>query len=295
MSPTVRRKKSEEIKMTISPFRGLADYKSCVDIQREVWRFEDMDIYPIGMLIAAQNCGGIALGAYNSIGEMIGFVFSILSMEEGGLAQHSLLLAVRQAYRNFNVAYKLKLAQRKECLKRKIKTIAWEIDPMQPLNAFFTLGKLGATANAYVEDFHGESTSVLHRGLPTDRFVVRWNIEANAVEERIESGSPRHDLRKELKRYKVINRLEDVAPGMTISSPLKLNSTEDRLLFEIPYNLPEIKNRDLGIALEWQGKLRQAFRHYFNKDYSATDFWVAEEEGHLRAFYFLEKKSKHAR
>lgn len=295
MSPAVRRKKRDEIKMTIGPFRGLADYKSCVDIQREVWHFEDIDLYPIGMLIAADHCGGIALGAYNSIGEMIGFVYSILAMENGVLAQHSLLLAVRQAYRNFNVAYKLKLAQRKECLKRKIRTITWTIDPMQPLNAYFALGKLGATAHSYVEDFCGESTSVLHRGLPTDRFMVRWDIESGAVEQRVETGSPRHDLRKELKKYKVINRLEDAAPGMTVSSPLKLSSADDRLLFEIPYNLPEIKNRDLGIALEWQGKLRQAFRNYFGKDYAATDFWVAEEEGHLRAFYFLQKESKRAR
>jgi predicted GNAT superfamily acetyltransferase len=295
MSPAVRRKKSDEIKMTISPFRGLADYKSCVEIQREVWRFEDIDIYPIGMLIAANNCGGIALGAYNSIGEMIGFVYSILAMENGVLAQHSLLLAVRQAYRNFNVAYKLKIAQRKECLKRKIRTITWAFDPMQPLNAYFALGKLGATAHAYVEDFCGESTSVLHRGLPTDRFLVHWDVEADAVERRIESGSPRHDLRKELKQHKAINHLEDAAPGMAVSSPLKLNSTDDRLLFEIPYNLPEIKNRNLGTALEWQGKLRQACRNYFGKGYEVTDFWVAEEDGHLRAFYFLEKKSKQAR
>jgi predicted GNAT superfamily acetyltransferase len=291
MSPAVRRKKRDEIKMTISPFHGLADYKSCVDIQREVWRFEDIDIYPIGMLVAANQGGGIALGAYNSIGEMIGFVYSILSMEDGVLAQHSLLLAVRQAYRNFNVAYKLKLAQRKECLKRKIPTVTWAFDPMQPLNAYFTLGKLGATTHAYVEDFCGESTSVLHRGLPTDRCIVRWDLESDSVEQRIEVGSPRRDLRKELKQYKVINHLEDAAPGMPVSSPLKLTGTDDRLLFEVPYNLPEIKNRNLGTALEWQGKLRQAFRHYLSKNYAATDFWVAEEDGHLRAFYFLEKKS----
>lgn len=295
MSPAVRRKKRDEIKMTISPFRGLTDYKSCVDIQREVWRFEDIDIYPTGMLIATDQCGGLALGAYNSIGEMIGFAYSVLSMEDGKLAQHSLLLAVRQAYRNFNVAFRLKLAQRKECLKRKIPTITWAFDPMQPLNAYFALGKLGATAHAYAEDFYGESSSVLHRGLPTDRLMARWNLESDRVEQCIEMGSPRHDLRKELKRYKVINRLEDAAPGMPVSTPLRLTGTDDRLLFEIPYNLPEIKNRNLGTALEWQGKLRQAFRHYLGKDYAATDFWVAEEDGHLRAFYFLEKKSKHPR
>ena len=100
MSPAVRRKKRDEIKMTISPFRGLTDYKSCVDIQREVWRFEDIDIYPTGMLIATDQCGGLALGAYNSIGEMIGFAYSVLSTEDGKLAQHSLTNWPAQLERN---------------------------------------------------------------------------------------------------------------------------------------------------------------------------------------------------
>ena len=79
---------------------------------------------------------------------------------------------------------------------------------------------------------------------------------------------------------------------MARSSPVKLNSSADQFLFEIPYNLPEVKNRNLGVALEWQGKMRQVFRNYFRKNYVATDFWVGEDEGHLRAFYYLEKKKK---
>jgi predicted GNAT superfamily acetyltransferase len=82
----------------------------------------------------------------------------------------------------------------------------------------------------------------------------------------------------------------EVAPGLVNSSPVKLNCSADQFLFEVPYSLPEIKSRDLGIALEWQGKMRQVFRHYFKKDYVAADFWVAEHDGHLRAFYLLEKR-----
>jgi len=292
MSAATRKKRRDEIKLTISPFQSLSDYKLCVDIQREVWKFEDIDIIPIPMLLAADHAGGISLAAYNSIGEMIGFVTSILGESDGELIQHSHMLAVRQAYRNFGVGCRLKLAQRKETLRRKIRTITWTFDPMQPLNAYFNLGKLGARARAYAEHFYGETTSVLHRGLPTDRLIAHWHIDSASVERRLESGPPRHDLRKELKKYAVINRLQDVAPGMSVSSQVKLNATADQLLFEVPYNLPTIKARDLGVALEWQGKMRQVFRHYFKKGYAATDFWVGEEEGHLRAFYYLEREKK---
>ncbi len=293
MTAVARRKRRDEIKITISPFRSLADYKSCEDIQREVWNIEDIDIVPSAMLVAVDHYGGITLGAYNSLGEMIGFVASILGTEgDGQLLQHSHMLAVRLAYRNFDVGYKLKLAQRREALKRKIRLVTWTFDPMQPMNAYFNLAKLCAWSNVYEENFYGESTSVLHRGLPTDRFFVRWDLEAPSVGARLESGPPRRDLHKLLRHHTVINRLEDLAPGMTRSSPVKLNCAGDQLLFEIPYNLPEIKHRNLGIALEWQGKMRQVFRNYFKKGYAATDFWVAEEEGHLRAFYLMEKRRK---
>ncbi len=291
MTP-VKRKKRGDIKITIGPFRNMSDYEVCTDIQREVWRCEDIDVIPVSLLVASDQHGGFSLGAYNSLGEMIGFCWSILGYENGEVIQHSHLLAVRTAYRNFDVGFRLKLAQRKETLRRKINAISWTFDPMQPMNAYFNFAKLGATSCRYLENFYGQTTSPLHRGLPTDRFEARWELKDPHVEERLESGGPRHDLRKELKKHPAINQLEDLSPGMTISSPLKLNITADQLLFEVPYNLPDIKARNLGLALEWQGRMRQAFRNYFKKGYAATDFWVAEDEGHLRAFYFLEKRTK---
>jgi predicted GNAT superfamily acetyltransferase len=290
MSP-VKRKRKDEIKVTIGPFRNLSDYESCADIQREVWRCADIDVVPPSLMVSADRHGAISIGAYNSLGEMIGFCWSVLGSDGGGFCQHSYMLGVRSAYRNFGVGYRLKYAQRKETLRRKLKTMTWTFDPMMPLNAHFNLGKLGAWSAVYMENFFGETTSSLHRGLPTDRLLVRWDLPSPNVEERLESGPPRRDIRKELKKYPVVNRLEDLAPSLTASSNARLSLTAPQILFEVPYNLPDIKARNLGVALEWQGKMRQVFRNYFRKGYAATDFWVAEEEGHLRTFYFLEKKS----
>jgi predicted GNAT superfamily acetyltransferase len=291
MAPADRRKnRKDEIKIAIDPFRSLADYKTCEDIQREVWHAQDIDIVPAPLLLAADRTGGLLLGAYNSLGEMIGFTFSLLGSLDGKPIQHSLMLAVRTAYRNFDVGFKLKMAQRREALKRSITLMASSFDPMQPVSAYFALGKLGAWSNAYEENYLGETTRFPDRGLPTDCLLTCWDLNSDAVIHRLESGPPRRDCRKELKRRTVINRLVEVAPGLLNSSPPALNCSEDQFLFEVPYNLQEIKNRDLGIALEWQGKMRQVFGHYFKKKYAATDFWVAEQDGHLRAFYLLDKK-----
>jgi predicted GNAT superfamily acetyltransferase len=182
MAPAVRRKKrKDEIKITIGPFRNLADYKTCEDIQREVWHIQDIDVVPVPLLLSVNRTGGIVLGAYSNLGDLIGFSFSIHGSLNGKPIQYSFMLAVRMAYRNFDVAYKLKLAQRKEALKHNITMITSSFDPMQPLNAYFALGKLGEWANVYEENFCGETTSLLDRGLPTDRILTYWNLEGAAV------------------------------------------------------------------------------------------------------------------
>jgi predicted GNAT superfamily acetyltransferase len=293
MSP-VKRKKRGEIKIIVGPFRNRADYETSMEIQREVWHCSDIDIVPANFMTVAEKQGGIALGAYNSLGEMIGFCWSILGVDGGNLLQHSCMLGVRAAYRNFEVGTRLKAAQRKEALHRKQRTITFAFDPMQPLHNYFYLGKLAASVAAYQENYYAESAISASSGLPLDRMIAHWNLESPSVEERLEMGPPKHDLKKELKKYPIINQLEEIAPGMATSSSLQLHLTADRLLFEIPYNLPDIKTRNLGVALEWQGKMRQVFRIYFKQGYVATDFWLAEEEGHLRAFFFLEKRKASA-
>lgn len=287
-----KREKRGGIRITIGPFRGLSDYEACTDIQREVWGCGDIDIVPVTILVASDRHGGFSLGAFNTLGEMIGFCYSILGCSRDEVFQHSHMLAVRAAYRNFDVGYRLKLAQRKETLRRKLNTITWTFDPMQPMNAYFNLAKLGAWSCNYIENFYGQTTSELHRGLPTDRLEARWDLNSPRVEERIESGPPNHDLRKQLKQISVINHLEDLSPGLSKSSPPNLGLNTDPLLFEVPHNLPEIKTRDMGAALEWQGKMRQVFRNYFKKGYAVMDFWVVEDEGRQRAFYYLEKRGK---
>ena len=119
-----RKKRKDEIKVTIAPFRNLSDYKACEEIQREVWHFQDIDIIPVPLLLAVNRTGGILLGAYNSLGDLIGFAFSMLGSHDGNPIHYSHMMAVRVAYRNFDVGFKLKLAQRKEVLKRKISLIA---------------------------------------------------------------------------------------------------------------------------------------------------------------------------
>ena len=291
-SITVRRKKrKDEIRIAVGPFRNPSDYKACIDIQQEaIGHSKEMYFIPVSLLIAASRSGGILLGAYSGLGDMIGFTFSILGMREGKQIQHCCLLATKAAYKNFDIGFKLQSALRKETLKRKITCVTCNFDPMQPLHSYFFLGKLGFHANVYEENLYGEASNQIDRGLPADRMTAAWNLEDNEVVKRLETGPPCHDFRKELKRIPAINQLLESAPRLFVSSPINMDCNAETLFFEVPFNLPEIKNRDLGAAMEWQRNLRQVFQCYFQKGYTAIDFWAAEQKGHLRTGYLLEKQ-----
>ena len=289
-STTVRRKKrKDEIKISVGPFRSPADYKACVDIQQDALGYRDTDLIPVSMLIAASRTGGILLGAYSGLGDMIGFTFNILGTRNGKPVQHCCLLATKAAYKNFDIGFKLQSALRKEALKRKITCVTCAFDPMQPLLSYFFLGKLGFQAAAYEENLYGEASRQYDRGLPVDRMTAFWDLENDLVIKRLEIGPPRYDFGKALKRIQAINQLTESTPGIFVSSPIKMDCQAETFLFEVPYNLPEIKNRDLGVAMEWQRNLRQVFGNYFKKGYKAVDFWAAEQEGHLRAGYLMGK------
>ena len=293
MSPTMtvrRKKRKDEIKVTIGPFRNQADYKTCEDIQREALHSQDIDIIPISLLLQSSRNGGILLGAYSGLGDMVGFAFSIFGVIDDKPIQNCSMLAVRAAYRNFDVGFKLMLALRKEAGKRKITCVTAFFDPMQPLLSYFFLGKLGFRTETYEENLYGETTSQLDRGLPTDRMSAMWDLQDTETIKLLETGPVRHDFRKELKRTPVINQLAEITPGLHTSSPVKTDCSTNLFMFEVPYNLQEIKNRDLVAAMEWQRTLRQVFRNYFKKGYSATDFWTAEQDGRLRAGYILKKQ-----
>jgi len=74
--------------------------------------------------------------------------------------------------------------------------IEWTYDPMQAMNAHLNFAKLGVVVEEYEENVYGESTSPLHRGNPTDRFVAQWWIPQTDVERRLAAaGRSRSDGR----------------------------------------------------------------------------------------------------
>jgi predicted GNAT superfamily acetyltransferase len=187
--------------MDIREIRGHAELHAVEELQKEVWQCSDLEVLPAIHMTAAREVGSILLGAFDG-GALIGFVYGFPGFEHDERVIHSDMLAVRDAYRDRGIGRALKLAQREHALTRGVKRITWTFDPMQTRNAFLNFEKLGVTADRYLRDFYGETTSPLHAG-GTDRLWVTWRLDGRpaleASAQRVAVGA-RSEMRESFER-----------------------------------------------------------------------------------------------
>jgi predicted GNAT superfamily acetyltransferase len=185
--------------ITIRNCQGLEELEACVALQKEVWRFDDIDLIPLRMFVVSQKIGGQVLGAFEG-SELVGFTFSIPGSRSGHAYLHSHMLAVRENWRNSGLGRSLKLAQREEALQRGFELIEWTFDPLEIKNAHLNLARLGAIARRYSPNHYGHSSSPLQGGLPTDRLSAEWWLKSRRVVDLLDKKQP--------PEFQVVTRIE---------------------------------------------------------------------------------------
>jgi predicted GNAT superfamily acetyltransferase len=173
----------------VRPLTAHAEFAAAVDLQRQIWGFDEIELLPVRLFVTALKVGGQALGAFDGH-RMIGFCLAIPGIHGKGKPYlHSHMLGVLAEYRNLGVGRKLKLAQREDALARGIDLIEWTFDPLELKNAWFNLEGLGAIVRRFVPNQYGSTTSPLHAGLPTDRCVAEWWLSSSRVNRILGGGS----------------------------------------------------------------------------------------------------------
>jgi len=173
-------------------------FQEAVELQKTVWGFNDVELLPVRLFVVATKVGGQAFGAYDGNG-MVGFLLSIPGLKPGGGSYlHSHMLGVLAEYRNKGVGRMLKLRQREDALERGIGLIEWTFDPLELKNAFFNMERLGAIVRRYVENQYGTTTSPLHGGLPTDRFVAEWWLASPHAEAVLAGRTPERNVEERI-------------------------------------------------------------------------------------------------
>ena len=253
----------------IRPFASIEDYAACVALQDDTWGAGFSERVPIAILKVAQRIGGVTAGAFDESGRMLGFVFGMTGLEHGELVHWSDMLAVRPELHNLGLGRRLKEYQRDACLAIGVRRIYWTFDPLVARNAHFNFNRLGAYATEYAQNMYGEHTSsVLHRGVGTDRFVVAWPI-----------GEPAPS-------YLLGERTQEVAnsaPILTDQNDGRFSLEAAVVRVEVPSDIAAVQERDVGQATAWRLKTRKAFQAAEQAGYRVGGFY--RDSG--RCFYAL--------
>ena len=265
----------------------LSEIREVETLQKEVWGCDDLDVVPLTMFVAGTEVGAVLVGAYDG-STMIGFVYGFPGYENGHLTHHSHMLAVRPSYRNLNLGYKLKLAQRERVLAQGIRRITWTFDPLQSLNAYFNFGKLGVVADDYKINFYGEATSSFLHQIGTDRLWVTWSLDSQRVHERLEN-----EKTESLFESEAIASLVQLGNN---DKPLRNDSseilTQEHVSIEIPADINALQSKKPGLGVEWREATRWAFTKAIAAGYIVEEFYRLSRTDQSVGSYLLSYRKK---
>jgi predicted GNAT superfamily acetyltransferase len=249
--------------MEIRELTKLEEFNRCVELQKIIWGFDDpYDLVPVPLLLVSQRNDGIVLGAFNG-DVMTGFVYSLPGTHKGVKLQWSHMLAVLEEYRNSDIGYRLKMAQYEMAQRLGYELIEWTYDPLESRNAHFNLKKLGCLAFEYEVNVYGETSSPLHKGMPTDRFIAHWAVPP------FEKELPAWPAPPESPALVTQTRTEGKA---LVIDGVDLTSKETFVFIEIPENIQAVKTHSSEAAMQWRLKTREAFLHYLKNGYVVYSF-----------------------
>ncbi len=217
----------KEIKIDIREVESFEEMDECLELQREVFSFPDLEVSPRRHLVVTKQSGGFTLGAYD--GDLIvGLAITVPAFlgEKRGFYSH--MAGVKSEYQSLGIGAKLKWAQRERALSENVKYIKWTFQPVQARNAFFNLEKLGAEIKEYVPNFYGTgfSNSGAKAAIESDRIYAEWNLESEKVQ-CIAQGKPFIETRQIARKIAVVkdwNQLIETDVEAAIAEQARIKS-----------------------------------------------------------------------
>jgi predicted GNAT superfamily acetyltransferase len=270
--------------ITIRDLTSIEEFRQVVECEKAIWGYTDQgDLVTVPVFIFTVHRGATLIGAFDTStppapsassepwpGQLVGFAYAVVGMKHGKPMLWSHMTGVLPEFRG-GLGFELKLAQRGRALAQGYDLIEWTFDPMQAMNAHFNFAKLGVVVEEYEENFYGTSTSPLHQGNPTDRFVAEWWIRTPHVERRLVPTGPLTLRAIGLADTEQVNRTAPSGEWLE-SVDVDLSLGARRLLVEIPMGFTDMLSRAPELALAWRICTRAIFTTYFARGYRAVDF-----------------------
>ena len=262
----------------IRPLQTLDELRACVTLQRETWGDEFTDVVPASILKVSQRVGGVAAGAFDADGKLLGFVYGLTGVEDGRIVHWSDMLAVRPEARNLGLGRRLKDFQRHAVQQVGGVVIYWTYDPLVARNAHLNINVFGAHIAEYVEDMYGETESPLHRGIGTDRFIVAWPVADAEVEKGL-TATHAAGVNRTLLQSPILNSPNDRRNAAVVIG--------DQARVEVPTDINALQQTDRAQAIAWRQSTRAAFRNAMSAGLAVRGFVI--DDCAQRGYYLLSK------
>lgn len=214
---------------------SVADFQQCIELERAVWKDDDIGIMPIRLYMIAQACNAPTIGAFDQAGRLVGFVHTMLALADNHVIYHSHLAAVREGLRHQDIGYRMKLKQREFALAAGIPLIVWTFDPLQSRNAHLNINKLGAITRRYEVNYYGEGlSSVFDAGVPSDRIYAEWWVRSPHVAATLAGARP---------------QIKDAAPAVPIPEDItqvRTHTPDEHLRWRLGVRAEFLRELQLG-------------------------------------------------
>jgi chorismate synthase len=243
---------------------GNQEMQNLAALEREIWHSENI---PAELYRAMQDEGALLAGAFMPDNTLVAFVFGFPTAKSG--VQHSHALGVLPQHRAAGLGAKLKWFQRDWCLAKGIHTVHWTYDPLRLPNAKLNIGKLGATASSYFENYYGTLTGI-NAGAPSDRVMAEWVLNDPRV------------IARHARQPTILPNAPEVNT-LSAEHPFEINLrlTAPYLKMHLPKDYSSILSQNPDLALEWRLHGRKILQHYFANNYRIAEFTLKDGAGYL--------------
>ena len=265
--------------LIVKKLSGVSDIGPYLDLLNMIWAFDDPDKIPLHEAIVNVHTGGLFLGVdYNGV--PVGLVYVMPSYNKRwGYHHHSNFMGFTEECRSLGIGMEAKRAHAVLALREGVDLVTWTFDPLKEPNADFNFRKLGCVCDTYIQDLYGTMESEFNPGLPTDRFMVKWELKNERVMRRLAGTVPTpDDIAEKFKNVEVISQILGERTFVHTQYLLKIPSE----IFE----LVKINPKQAKLKLNEFSDIVSAF---FKADYEVRQMIRAGIIG-PSSYYLLQKK-----
>lgn len=243
------------------------------ELQQTIWG--PTSVSPVPQLMAAIHNGGVVIAAYHDE-KPVGFCYGFAGFKQGKVHLCSHMLGILPAYRDWGIGRQLKLRQRDWAIENGYDKMTWTFDPLEARNGYLNLCKLGGTVSTYLESYYGDMGDGINKGLPTDRFLLEWDLKSVRVTDAIQGVISDSN---EWRAYPSVLDWEQIGehPSPVIRG---VSGENNGILLAVPAAIQKLKQEQLAIAKQWRLALRNLCQEAFSQGYAVVGLLKSDAPVH---------------